>query len=237
MVELYFKELAEAFEKHANPSIAAGAKAYMRDRSEFYGVPSPLRKSILKDFLSKAGYPPYEKLEGLVKYAWSQPQREWQYSAMDITEKSLKKADKNLIDLAEWMITNKSWWDTVDFIAPNIAGALFVKFPEIKTNCIDKWMQSDHLWLQRSCLLHQLKINKTADRTLLFDLCEQLSGHPDFFIRKAIGWALRQYSKAYPEAVMEFVNTHKLSNLSRKEALKVIMKKDNSAEDAGIDRQ
>jgi len=225
MAELYFKELAAAFEKHANPSIAAGAKAYMRNRSEFYGIASPLRKLILKDFLSKAGYPPYADIEDLVKYAWDQPQREWQYAAMDITEKSLKKADKNMIELAEWMIRNKPWWDTVDFIAPNIAGALFIKFPEIKMQSIDKWMQSDHLWLQRSCLIHQLLYNKTADRALLFNLCEQLSGHPDFFIRKAIGWSLRQYSKAYPEAVIEFVNTHKMSNLSRKEALKVIMKK------------
>jgi 3-methyladenine DNA glycosylase AlkD len=86
-------------------------------------------------------------------------------------------------------------------------------------------MQSGNLWLQRSCLLHQLRYNKTTDQDLLFTLCERLANHPDFFIRKAIGWSLRQYSKAFPEAVIDFVNTHELSNLSRKEALKVINKK------------
>ncbi len=133
-----------------------------------------------------------------------------------------KKADPSLIDLSEWMITNKSWWDSVDFIAPNIAGMLFKKFPEIKMSYIENWMNSGNLWLQRSCLIHQLRYNKTADKALLFNLCERLAGHPDFFISKAIGWSLRQYSKFEPEAVIDLVNNHKLSNLSRKEALKVV---------------
>lgn len=225
MIEQYFAELKIAFEKHADPAIAAGAKAYMRSKSEFYGLPSPLRSQLLKEFISKAGYPANEHVEEMVHNAWDQPQREWQYIAMVIVEKSLKKADQSLADLAEWMIIHKSWWDTVDFVAPNIAGALFIKYPEIKTRYIENWMHSGNLWLQRSCLLHQLRYNKTTDQQLLFSLCERLSKHPDFFIRKAIGWSLRQYSKTCPEAVIEFVNTHELSNLSRKEALKVINKK------------
>lgn len=228
MIEHYFANLRSAFEKHANPIVATGAKAYMRNKSEFYGLPSPVRRQLVKEFISEAGYPPYDELEEMVHFAWEQPQREWQYVAMEIVEKSVKKANQNLLDLAEWMIINKSWWDSVDFIAPNIAGVLFKKFPEIKMQYIEKWMQSGNLWLQRSCLLHQLRDNKTADRALLFNLCERLAEHPDFFIRKAIGWSLRQYSKAYPEAVIDFVNTHQLSNLSRKEALKVINRKKGS---------
>jgi len=113
----------------------------------------------------------------------------------------------------------------VDFVAPNIAGMLFKRFPEIKMQFIESWMQSGNLWLQRSCLIHQLRYNKTTDAVLLFHLCERLADHPDFFIRKAIGWSLRQYSKISPEAVIEFVNDHNLSNLSRKGALKVVSKK------------
>ncbi|MDO9255714.1 MAG: DNA alkylation repair protein [Bacteroidales bacterium] len=222
MIEQYFAELQTTFEKHANPATAAGARAYMRNLSEYYGLTSPLRRKLTKEFIAKSGYPPYEQLEEMVRFAWEQPQREWQYVAMEIVEKSVKKADQSLLDLAEWMITNKSWWDSVDFIAPNIAGVLFKRYPEIKMQYIEKWMQSENLWLQRSCLLHQLRDTKTTDRALLFNLCERLSDHPDFFIRKAIGWSLRQYSKVFPEAVIDFVNSHKLSNLSRKEALKVI---------------
>lgn len=222
MIEKYFADLRDAFEKNADPSIAAGAKTYMRNLSEFYGLPSPLRRQLTKEFIAKSGYPPYEQLDKMVRFAWEQPQREWQYVAMEILEKFNKKADQSILNLVEWMIMNESWWDSVDFIAPNIAGAVFKKYPEIKMQYIEKWMQSGNIWLQRSCLLHQLRDNKTADRDLLFNLCDRLSAHPDFFIRKAIGWSLRQYSKAFPEAVIDFVNTHKLSNLSHKEALKVI---------------
>ncbi len=224
MIEQYFTDLAIAFEKHANPEIAAGYKAYMRNKSEFYGLPSPLRRDLLKSFIAKAGLPDKHQFEEMVHFAWEQPQREWQYIAMELVGKSVKNADQNLIDLSEWMITNKSWWDTVDYVAPNIAGALFNRYPEIRMQYIENWMKSGNLWLLRSCLIHQLRYNKTADRALLFNLCERLAPHPDFFIRKAIGWSLRQYSKAYPEAVTDFVNTHQISNLSRKEALKVINK-------------
>lgn len=227
MIETYFADLKSAFEKHADPIIAAGAKAYMRNLSEFYGLPSPLRRKLTKEFLAKSGYPPYSLLEQIVHFAWEQPQREWQYAALEIVGKYVKKADPCTLDLAEWMITSKSWWDTVDFIAPNIAGVLFRNHPETKTRYIEKWMQSGNLWLQRSCLLHQLRYNKTTDEVLLFNLCERLANHPDFFIRKAIGWSLRQYSKSFPEAVIDFINTHDLSNLSRKEALKVINRKQN----------
>ncbi len=225
MMEQYFAELKEAFERNADPVRAAGAKAYMRNKSEFYGISSTVRRQLVKEFIAKSGLPKYDQLEELIHFAWEQPQREWQYTALEITEKFVKKADKDLIDLSEWMITNKSWWDSVDFVAPNIAGMLFQKFPDVKINYIEKWMLSGNLWLQRSCLIHQLKHNKTIDSALLFTLCERLAGHPDFFIRKAIGWSLRQYSKHSPEAVIDFVQTHKLSNLSTKEALKVISKK------------
>jgi len=225
MIENYFAELTDAFEKNSDPVRAAGAKAYMRNKSEFYGLASPVRKQLLKAFIAKSGLPRYDQLEELVHYAWEQPQREWQYTALEITEKFVKKADTDLIDLSEWMITKKSWWDSVDFVAPNIAGMVFQKYPEVKMRYIEKWMQSGNLWLQRSCLIHQLKYNKTTDQALLFTLCERLADHPDFFIRKAIGWSLRQYSKTSPEAVLDFVHNHKLSNLSTKEALKVIAKK------------
>jgi len=225
LIENYFAKLATTFEKHADPLVAANAKAYMRNKSEFYGLPSPLRKQLLAECIAKSGYPKYAEFNEMIRFAWEQPQREWQYIAMEIVAKFVKKAEPDLIDLAEWMIIHKSWWDSVDFVAPNIAGLLFNKFPETRMHYIEKWMQSGNLWLQRSCLIHQLRYNKTADRDLLFNLCERLASHPDFFIRKAIGWSLRQYSKAYPEAVIGFVNSHEFSNLSRKEALKVLVRK------------
>lgn len=229
MMHQYFSELAEAFEKNADTVRAAGARAYMRNKSEFYGLTSPFRRQLVKEFIAKKGYLAYEKLEEMIHFAWDQPQREWQYTAMEITEKFVKKGTPELIDLAEWMITHKSWWDSVDFVAPNIAGMLFRKFPEVKMQYIENWIDSGNLWLQRSCLIHQLRYNKHTDGALLFTLCERLAGHPDFFIRKAIGWSLRQYSKFSPEVVLEFVNDNQLSKLSSQEALKIIRKKSPAA--------
>lgn len=225
MISEYFSDLATDFERHSNETVAAGARAYMKNKSDFYGIPSPLRKQIVKEFLSKSGYPAYNELKEMVHFAWEQPQREWQYVAMEIVARFVKKADKDLINLAEWMITHKSWWDSVDYVAPNIAGLLFNRYPEVRMKYIENWMLSENIWLQRSCLIHQLRYNNTADRALLFNLCERLAMHPDFFIRKAIGWSLRQYSKSFPNAVLDFVNNHELSNLSRREALKIINRK------------
>jgi 3-methyladenine DNA glycosylase AlkD len=107
-------------------------------------------------------------------------------------------------------------------VAPNIAGAIFRKRPERIADQIESWMNSGNLWLQRSCLLFQLRYRKDTDEALLFDLCKRLSVHKDFFIRKAIGWSLREYSKTNPAAVLDFANTHELSPLSYKEAVRLI---------------
>jgi 3-methyladenine DNA glycosylase AlkD len=218
----YWEPLATGFEKNADAGIAAGARAYMRNQWDYYGIPSPLRRQLLGEFIRQYGLPKPEQLEDLIRYAWDQPQREWQYAGMELFEKLIRHAEPGMLPLTEWMICNKSWWDTVDFIAPNLTGTLFRKFPETRMPLLEDWMASGHLWLMRSCLIHQLRYKKETDADLLFQLCERLAGHPDFFIRKAIGWALRQHSKAEPEAVIHFVETHSMSPLSRKEALKVI---------------
>jgi 3-methyladenine DNA glycosylase AlkD len=218
----YFLPLKDSFEKHADPIHAAGAKAYMRDISEFYGLGSPLRRQLLQEFLQKAGLPLPGQLESLVHYAWEQPQREWQYIAMEITARYAHKGQTNLLQLSEFMITHKSWWDTVDFISPNIAGAILKRNPGIIRPQIESWIQSGNLWLQRTCLLFQLKFKDDTEQALLFELCDRLSMHKDFFIRKAIGWSLREYSKRNPQAVLQFVDSHQLSPLSYREALKRI---------------
>jgi len=219
----YLQPLREDFEKHANGKRAAGAKAYVRNLFDFYGLTSPERNQVLKGFLGSYGLPASEQLSELVQFAWEQPQREWQYIAMEITVKFAKKGDESLLPLATFMITHKSWWDTVDYISPNIAGAILKKKPEWIPGLIGEWMKSENKWLQRSCLLFQLKYRNDTDSVLLFRLCDQLSGHKDFFIRKAIGWSLREYSKRNPSAVLDFVNSHSLSPLSRKEATRRIV--------------
>ena len=216
--------LKEAFEQYADPVRGEGARAYMKNIAPFYGIQAPIRTQLLSDFHHRNGYITEMSAKEMIEYTWSQPEREWQYAGMEMLARLARKSDEKLLPLATYMITNKSWWDTVDYIAPNIAGVILKRKPEFIPGLISGWMQSGNLWLMRSCLLFQLKYKNETDEALLFNLCERLSGHKDFFIRKAIGWSLREYSKRQPGRVIDFVQTHELSALSRKEALKRINK-------------
>lgn len=216
----YWKPLIAAFETHANPEIAAGAEKYMRNQYSFYGIPSPTRAIIFKDFIKTHGLPDPVDLDEVILNAWQLPQRDMQYAAMNVLDKSINKMPAQSILLLEKLIQQKSWWDTIDFIAPNLVGSLFKRYPEIRDETISHWMDSGNFWLQRSCLLFQLKYKQATDEKLLFELCTQLSSEKEFFIRKAIGWALRQYARTAPERVRNFVVKTDLQPLSRKEALK-----------------
>lgn len=221
----YFEPLKIEFENAADPVFAVGMKNYMRGKFEYYGIKAPLRDSIIASFLKENPVKTIENSAEAIIYCWNQPRREWQYTGMQIFEKLLSKTGDNYPEIAEYMIINKSWWDTVDFIASNIVGTYLKKNPDKIDFWINRWMDSGNMWLQRVCLLFQLKYGKNTNKELLFSLCKQLSEHQDFFIRKAIGWALRQYSKTNPAEVSTFVNSNYLSPLSSKEAMKVIERK------------
>lgn len=218
--ESYFAPLEKMLESHADSQRAAGARAYMRNIADYYGIAAPIRQQIVSGFIAKHGLPELAMLDDCIRYSWEQPQREWQYCAMEICQRVVRKSEVPFISMAEWMIKNKSWWDTVDYIAPNIVGGLFKRNTELRDETIAIWRHSGHLWLMRSCLIFQLKYGKGTDAGLLFGLCAEMAGHKDFFIRKGIGWSLRQYSKYNPVAVRSFVEGHALSGLSTREALK-----------------
>jgi 3-methyladenine DNA glycosylase AlkD len=225
----YLSPLRNVFEKKADTFTAAGAKAYMRHLSEFYGIKSPDRRIIVKSFLKENGLLPFELLPDLIYYCWEQPQREWQYFALELTSSYINPKGKEhgdlFIQLAVFMITHKSWWDCVDYISPNIVGVIFRKNPRMIEGYINSWMNSDNFWLKRTCVLFQLKYKKQTDYMRLFEICSGLSDEKEFFIRKAIGWALREYSKTDAEKITTYVNNQKLSNLSRKEAMRIIIRK------------
>ena len=170
----------------------------------------------------KENLPNKKELPHIITELWSKPQREFQYFAIDLNRKYLKKIEFQDIELFELMITNKSWWDTVDLIATNLVGAYFKLFPEQIIPVTKKWMNSDNMWLQRTCLIFQLKYKEEIDTDLLTDYILQLKDTKEFFINKAIGWILREYTRTNPEWVIDFVNKHELSNLSKREALKLI---------------
>ncbi|NRA91436.1 MAG: DNA alkylation repair protein, partial [Psychroserpens sp.] len=136
--------------------------------------------------------------------------------------KYIKNQDPSDIELYEYMVTHKSWWDTVDFIAAHLMGGYFKTYPELRASFCEKWLNSGHMWLQRCAILFQLKYKDQADTELLSHMIESLLGSKEFFINKAIGWMLREYSKTNPKWVLNYASKTDLSPLSRKEAIRLI---------------
>jgi len=218
----YLHDIELEFRKLANHEVAEGQSAYMNGQFVFFGVKTPQRKEIQKLFFAKDRLPAKPELENIIKELWSKPERELQYLAMELFWKFRKQFEENDIELMEYMVVNKSWWDTVDMIAGRLMGEYFLKFPERRKEYIDKWLASGNMWLQRSAVLFQLNYKDKTDSDLLAYIINSLKGSKEFFINKAIGWALRNYGKTNPVWVMEFAEKTELSNLSRREALRLI---------------
>ncbi|MBJ2176449.1 DNA alkylation repair protein [Aureibaculum sp. A20] len=218
----FITTLTTEFKRQANPEIAEAQKAYMRGQFEYFGLKTPTRRAIQKPFLVKAHLPKKEELNAMVKTLWTKPQRDYHYFAQELVFKYVKQFKKEDIALLENMISYNSWWDTVDYIAVKLMGSYFKQFPEQRTIYCNKWLQTDSIWLQRAALLFQLKYKTEMDTQLLSTSINTLLGTNEFYINKAIGWVLREYSRTNPEWVIAFVDKTKLSNLSKKEALRLL---------------
>ena len=220
MPEIIIAELQKQFVAAANPTKAAEMSRYMKNRFEFYGIPKPLRAELQKLFLQSLSKADYKTIEMVITALWKNSQREMQYTAMDLMLKSKIWRHEKSIVLMEKLITHKSWWDTVDLLAARCVGAYFLHFPEKRDEVIERWMQSPDMWLNRTAIIFQLSYKQQTDEGLLFYCAEKFSGSKEFFIQKAIGWALRQYARTSPNRVLHFVETHNLKPLSSREALK-----------------
>ena len=221
----YLSAVQSTFEKEANPAYAVQQKKYMRDQFDYYGLKSKEAKAVRKEIYQTLGYPKETKeIQKLFRLFFKQPFRELHYFAIEVVEKNIKKQDADFIHFLEEMITTKSWWDTVDWIN-NLVGIHFKRFPELQKPYAYKWIDGENIWLARIAIIHQLKYKSDVDEVLLFDLIYQTRLSEEFFIRKAGGWALRQYSRVNPSSVIQFVEDHPdLSGLTKREALRLLKK-------------
>ena len=158
----------------------------------------------------------------IIKILWEKPEREYQYFSQELLYKYHKKIDVDDIKIFEYMITHKSWWDTVDLISSKLVGEYFKIFPSERNKYINKWLSSNNMWLQRASVLFQLGYKKELDTDLLSYIISSLLGSDEFFINKSIGWILRQYSRVNPKWVVEFVEKTELDKLSVRESLRLI---------------
>lgn len=219
----YVRSLKELFEKNANPIDAGPMKKYMRDQFEYLGIKSPQFKTLQADFIKQNSLPPITDLDIIVRELWDLPQREFQYLATSLIGKMETQLEADFIATLEHLITHKSWWDTVDTIAGHPVGIMFKRYPKVRAKYLKKWRKSENFWLRRTTLLFQLAYKEETDFELLCELIKENLGSNEFFINKAIGWALRQYAWTNPSAVKKFVKaTKELHPLSRREALKNI---------------
>lgn len=219
----FIEDLELAFRQKASRETAVPMEKYMKNLFPFFGLKNEKRKGILKEIWVKNAAEVKQDFRTIALALFEKPEREFHYCAMEILHKEIKKnyVAEDIIWI-EKLITTQSWWDTVDFLAKHILGVYLLQFPEKTSKVIVAFSNSENRWLNRSAILFQLGYKEKTNAAILFRECEKHSDSKEFFIQKAIGWALREYAKNNPEAVKEFVAHTNLKPLSKKEALKNI---------------
>lgn len=218
----YITGLRAAFELLGDRQIAAEQSRYMKHLFPFFGLMTPERSAVVKGYVKEHGAPPFDKLEEVLRACYKQPEREFHYTAIQLASLYMKKHAKDMVPMMEFLITNNTWWDTVDGTSSACVRPLFKLHPEMMDKLTWKWVQSDNMWLQRSAIIAQLLFRHDTNEEVLFRNIKALSAGKEFFINKAIGWALREYSKTHREQVIDFIGNNELHPLSVREGSKYL---------------
>ncbi|GAB2581315.1 DNA alkylation repair protein [Streptomyces capparidis] len=213
--------LTPVYAAAGNAEHAAGASAYMRGQFPFLGMSTTERRALSRRVLDGTARPSEADCAAIALRCWALPEREYQYFAVDYLRRHAGRCSSALLPVVRRLITVKPWWDTVDLLAAHVVGPL-VAADRALPAVMDEWITDDDMWVVRTALLHQLRYKERTDADRLFAYCTAQAGHRDFFVRKAVGWALREYAKTDPAAVRDYVAGHRdrLSPLSVREALK-----------------
>jgi len=214
--------VADRLAAAADPDKAGPMATYMKTNMSFYGVQKAGRVPILREVQSQ--FPPADRddYRAGVLALWNQPHREEKYLAIGYARSFPQFVTLSSVHLYRRMIVEGAWWDVVDETAIHLIGDVLLHQREAMTPRIEAWIDDRDMWLRRTSILAQIGHKDATDARLLFDACERRMGETEFFIRKAIGWALRDYARTDPDAVAAFVteNRDQLSGLSYREATK-----------------
>lgn len=218
--------LRAALRTGADPERAVGQQRYMKSAMPFLGLTSPRRRELVRPLLADPGLrlETRAELERAVRTLWGDARfREERYAALDLLRHRAYRAwrDPDLMPLVEELVVTGAWWDVVDELS-NVVGEVLLVDPEGEGLRMRDWAERDDLWLRRSAIISQLRHRERTDTDLLASVIEVNLDDREFFVRKAIGWALRQYARTDPVWVRAFVDRHsdRMSGLSRREALK-----------------
>ncbi len=196
----------------------------MRFQFDFFGLKAPVWLPLTKELFKEQGVFEKEELKSFVRLCLEKEYREVHYFAIEMVQSQLSTQNEDFIYFLEELIITKSWWDTVDWIV-KLVGWHFERFPELIDQIVWNWAKSDNIWLVRSAILFQLKYKERTNSKLLFELISFQTSSKEFFIQKGAGWALREYSKTNPEAVIQFISENDLPSLTQREGLKWLRKK------------
>lgn len=214
--------IKEKLMSRRDPVRAVAMAGYMRNQFEFLGIGASERQALTREFIHQTVRELNSaQIHLMARTLWQRKEREFQYLACDMLTRARRKWTPETFDLVKDLICDKSWWDTVDTLAAHLIGPLALAFPELQKR-IDDFSTSDNLWLRRAAIISQLQSRNLADFERLKTYCLANAHVEDFFIRKAIGWALRTHARQDSQAVAQFLtdNSQKFSNLSLQEALK-----------------
>ena len=203
----YLAQLKTILEQTGDPVRAEGQSSYMRGKFEYYGLKAPEWQAIGRAVFAENGVYEGEELKTFARLAFDDDYRELNYLAIQMLEKVVKQQPEDFIDFLEELITTKSWWDSVDWLS-KLTGMHFQNYPFLIRPVTERWMASGNLWLQRVCLIFQLRYNDRTDFDLLCTYIMKLSHSKEFFLQKGAGWALRQYSKFNLDAVISSIDDH-----------------------------
>ncbi len=221
IVDFIKKEL----KRTSDQATAIGMQKYMKTDQPFYGVKTPVRKKIYK--AATRAYPinSRKEYEDIIEELWGGPFREEMYQALEVAQNTRAFHGTESLPLYEKMIHSSPNWDTLDWLATRVIGSLIIEDRRLESKLIE-WSESGNFWVRRASLLAHLKHKDETNFNLLAETILKLAHEEEFFIRKAIGWVLREYSYTNPRWVIEFVTNHQetLSSLSKREAMKHINK-------------
>lgn len=221
-----YLEIKKAFESREDKENAESMSKYMRNRFDFYGIPTPKRKEVYSGFIKderKLGKIDWDFLDK----CYEDNHREFQYLVYDYLLSMKKCVPYEDIPKIKKYIVNKSWWDTIDFLC-KVIGDIELRDSRVKDLMIE-WSKDDNIWIKRTAIEHQLNLKDKTDVELLEKIIINCLGTSEFFVNKAIGWALREYSKTNSDWVKSFIDKYKnqMNDLSIKEASKYL-KNDNT---------
>lgn len=214
------EDLRAALTPLADPERAAAMAAYMKHHGEFLGIGAPDRRAAAAPVLAGLKGAPAGELLGVAAAWWAQPEREFRYCAADLLRANVRELSVTDLEHVRRLVVDGAWWDVVDPLAAVVGG--IVRRHSDAASLMDEWAVDADIWVARVAVLHQLGWKADADPLRVFRYCGDLAGSGEFFIRKAIGWALRDLARSYPDDVRAFVEEQRdrLSPLSVREATK-----------------